>query len=74
MHKNIQSLSLENKMLNILWPIFIIVSFTYAILSGRIEEINNSVFSSTSDAVQLSINLLRYYVPMEWNYADCITD
>ena len=45
-------------MLNILWPIFIIVSFVYAILTGNVQNVNNSIFESTSSAVQLSITLL----------------
>ena len=45
-------------MLNILWPIFIIVSFGFAIFTGNIDKINNSIFSSTSDAVNLCISLL----------------
>ncbi len=45
-------------MLNFIWPIFIIVSFAYAILNGRISDVNNSVFNSTKSAVDLSISLL----------------
>ena len=45
-------------MLNVLWPIFIIVSVVYAILTGRVEQINNSIFESSASAVQLSITLL----------------
>lgn len=45
-------------MLNIIWPIFIIISFTFAILSGNIEELNTSIFASTTEAINLSINLL----------------
>jgi len=45
-------------MLNFIWPIFIIVSFIYAILIGRVSEVNNSVFDSTKSAVDLSISLL----------------
>lgn len=45
-------------MLNIIWPIFIIVSFIYSLLSGNIDNVNNSIFQSTSDAVKLSIDLL----------------
>lgn len=45
-------------MLNILWPIFIIISFVYAILNGNVESVNNSIFESTSSAVQLSITFL----------------
>lgn len=54
-------------MLNILWPVFIIASYVYAILTGRLDQINESIFSSTSDAVELCISLLRYDVLMEWN-------
>ena len=42
-------------MLNILWPIFIIVSYAYACFSGNLENINNGIFSSCSDAVELTI-------------------
>ena len=45
-------------MLNILWPIFIIISFIYAILNGRVELVNNSIFESTKQAVELTISLL----------------
>ena len=45
-------------MLNVIWPIFIIVSFIYAILDGNIQNINDSIIQSTSDAIELSISLL----------------
>lgn len=45
-------------MLNILWPLFIIISFIYAIFTGNVESINNSIFESTSSAVKLSITFL----------------
>ena len=45
-------------MLNIVWPIFIIISFSYAIFSGNLEKLNSSIFESTNSAIQLSINLL----------------
>ena len=45
-------------MLNIIWPIFIIISFIYAMLNGRVLEVNNSIFESTKSAVELSISLL----------------
>lgn len=45
-------------MLNILWPIFLVVSFVYAILLGRVSEINNSIFESTKSAVELGISML----------------
>ena len=45
-------------MLNILWPIFIIISIVYAIFSGNIENLNNSIFESTESAVSLTLTLL----------------
>ena len=42
-------------MLNIIWPIFIIISFMYAIFSGNVEKINNSIFDSAKNAVELTI-------------------
>ena len=44
-------------MLNILWPIFIIVSYGYAIITGNIECVNNAIFESTESAVNLTITL-----------------
>lgn len=45
-------------MLNQIWPIFILISFSYAIFSGNLEPLNASIFESTSDAIRLSIELL----------------
>lgn len=45
-------------MLNILWPIFLILSFVYGIISGKINEVNNGIFESLSSAVELSITFL----------------
>lgn len=45
-------------MLNIVWPVFIIISFTYAIFSGNLDKLNSSIFESVEDAVNLSISLL----------------
>lgn len=45
-------------MLNTIWPIFIVLSFVYAIATGRVEQINNSIFSSATSAVELSITFL----------------
>lgn len=45
-------------MLNKIWPIFIIFSFIYAIFTGNIENVNQSVFASCEDAVNLSITFL----------------
>lgn len=45
-------------MLNILWPVFIIISIAYAIFSGNIENLNKSIFESTESAVNLTLTLL----------------
>lgn len=45
-------------MLNILWPVFIVISFIYAVIIGKTQELSNSIIESTSSAVQLSISLL----------------
>lgn len=45
-------------MLNIIWPIFIIISYIYAISVGKVPEINNSIFESCKSAVDLSITFL----------------
>ena len=45
-------------MLNVVWSMFIIVSFIYGIFSGRVNEINESIFDSCKQVVELCINLL----------------
>lgn len=45
-------------MLNIIWPIFIIVSIAFAIFTGNIQNINNSIFESTETAIKLTLTLL----------------
>lgn len=45
-------------MLNLIWPIFIIISIIFSFFSGTIQQINNSIFESTKIAVDLSITLL----------------
>ncbi|MCL2860185.1 MAG: hypothetical protein FWF46_06510 [Oscillospiraceae bacterium] len=45
-------------MLNILWPIFIIISIVYAIIVGRIDELNSSIFKSAEDTISLCITFL----------------
>lgn len=42
-------------MLNILWPICIIISYMYALFTGNLEQINNGIFESASSAVELTI-------------------
>lgn len=45
-------------MLNILWPAFIILSIIYAIISGRLNDINNGIFETIESAVELSITFI----------------
>ena len=45
-------------MLNILWPIFIIISIIYAFFSGNLEYLNKSIFESTESAVSLTLTLI----------------
>lgn len=45
-------------MLNVIWPMFIIVSFVYALIVGRVDEVNQSIFDSAASAVELSITFL----------------
>ena len=35
-------------MLNIVWPFFIIISFSFAILSGNFENLNSSIFEGAN--------------------------
>lgn len=42
-------------MLNIIWPIFIIISIIYALLSGNIENASNGIFDSMNSAVNLTL-------------------
>ena len=44
-------------MLNILWPIFLISSFIFAFFTGKIPDVNNSIFESTKNAVELTITM-----------------
>ena len=45
-------------MLNKIWPIFLIISFVYSIFSGKLPEVNNSIFESTSNAIELCLTLV----------------
>lgn len=44
-------------MLNKIWPFFIIISFIFSIVTGNISDFNNSIFSSCTQAVELTIKL-----------------
>ena len=45
-------------MLNIIWPIFLIISFVFSFIFGKLPEINNSIFESVQEAVNLTLTLL----------------
>lgn len=44
--------------MNFLWPFLIIISYIYSILTGNMEKVNNSIFSSVSEVITLSLTLL----------------
>lgn len=46
------------KLLNFLWPVFLLVSIIYAITSGSAEQLNTGMFDAVKDAVELSITFL----------------
>ena len=45
-------------MLNKIWPIFLIISFIFATFSGKLPEVNNSIFDSTTGAIELMLTLI----------------
>lgn len=45
-------------MLNIIWPIFIIISILYCFLLGDISKLNNSIFESSESTIKIVLNLL----------------
>lgn len=45
-------------MLNLLWPIMIVISIFYSIISGKVNAINSSIFESTKKTVELCLTLL----------------
>ena len=42
-------------MLNIICPLFIIISFIYAIFTGKIADVSNGIFESAESAVSLTV-------------------
>lgn len=42
-------------MLNIIWPVFIIISIIYSIITGKVTGVNNAVFESANETVKLTI-------------------
>ena len=44
-------------MLNKIWPFFIIISFVFSIYSGNIFNINNAIFNSAEQTVELCLTM-----------------
>lgn len=59
-------------MLNTIWPIFIIVSIVYAIITGKTYEINDAIFNSAKDTVELCITLLGTICLWNRNNENCL--
>lgn len=45
-------------MLNYIWPILILCSFFYSVISGNIENINKSIFESLEEVITISMTLI----------------
>lgn len=45
-------------MLNVIWPVFIVLSIAYGIYVGNISQLNDAIFNSSKDAIDLVITLL----------------
>ena len=45
-------------MLNAIWPVLIIVSLAYGIYTGNLTNLNEAIFKSSKDAVNLTMTLL----------------
>lgn len=52
-------------MLNKIWPFFIIISFIYALLNLKIPELNESIFNSCSQTVEMILSFLG--IMCMWN-------
>ncbi len=52
-------------MLNKLWPCFIIVSFIYAIFNLNMNEVNNSIFDSSKQTIEMILNFIG--IMCMWN-------
>ena len=45
-------------MLNIIWPLFFIISIIFAFLSGNIQNLNNAIFDGANSAIETTLTLL----------------
>lgn len=70
-----------NFLLNIIWPIFIIISIIYALIAGNIENVSNGIFESASSAVELTLTFFGTIclwngimkIAQETNLINCLT-
>lgn len=44
-------------MINYIWCFFIILGVIFSYITGRISDVNNSIFKSANETIQLTINL-----------------
>ena len=44
-------------MINKIWCFFIVIAIAFGFLNGTYEEVNNSIFSSITDTIELVITL-----------------
>lgn len=49
-------------MVNYIWALMAIIGIVYAIFNGTMSEVNEAIFSSAQDAVQLSLGLISILV------------
>lgn len=52
-------------MLNKIWPVFIILSFIYALLKSKMSKLNDSIFNSCSQTVEMLLTFLG--IMCMWN-------
>lgn len=52
-------------MLNKLWPCFIIISFIYAVFNFNMNELNNSIFDSCKQTIEMILNFIG--IMCMWN-------
>lgn len=52
-------------MLNKLWPVFIIISFIYGLLNFNMDQLNNSIFESCKQTVEMILNFMG--IMCMWN-------
>lgn len=49
-------------MVNIIWALMVVVGILYAMINGRMDEVNKAIIESASSAVTLSIGLISILV------------